>query len=66
MNNQMDVDFSPDGDFIAMSSTYGTVSLYSTQAHLRSQYQCTRVQQFFPYDNENHDGNIFETLGSHP
>jgi len=30
MNNQMDVAFSHDGDYIAFSSNYGTVSIYST------------------------------------
>ena len=30
MNNAVDVDFSQDGDYIAFSSIYGTLSLYST------------------------------------
>ena len=64
MNNQMELDISPDGDWIAFTSNFGTLSLYSTQAHRKSHYQCTRVQQFFPYDNENHDTNIYETLSS--
>jgi WD40 repeat protein len=33
MNNAVDVDFSQDGDYIAFSSIYGTLSLYSTQHH---------------------------------
>lgn len=44
MNNQMDVDFSPDGDWLAFSSVFGTMSLYSTQSHRKAQYLCTRVQ----------------------
>lgn len=66
MNNQMDVDFSPDGNYIAFSSIFGTTSLYSTHSHKKIEYQCTRVQQFFPYDNQNHDCNIFETLQTQP
>jgi hypothetical protein len=62
----MDVDFSSCGDWLAFSSIFGTTSLYTTQAQRKIQYQCTRVQQFFPYDNENHDKNVFETLDSHP
>lgn len=30
MNNQMDVDFSPCGDWLAFSSVFGTLSLYTT------------------------------------
>ena len=30
MNNQVDVDFSQDGEYIAMTSIYGTLTLYST------------------------------------
>jgi WD40 repeat protein len=38
MNNQMDVDFSADGDWIAFTSNYGTLSLYSTHAHRKYMY----------------------------
>ena len=30
MNNQVDVDFSTDGEYIGMTSIYGTLTLYST------------------------------------
>jgi hypothetical protein len=33
MNNALDVDFSSDGQYIAFSSHYGTLSLFSTQYH---------------------------------
>lgn len=38
MNNQMDVDFSPDGDWLAFSSVFGTLSLYTTQCQRKAQY----------------------------
>jgi len=60
MNNQVDVDFSSDGDYIALSSFFGTVSLYTNQSHQMQRYQCTRVQQFFMYDNEKHAENLYE------
>jgi len=43
MNNQVDVDFSTDGEYIGMTSIYGTLTLYSTLPHKMIQYQCTRV-----------------------
>lgn len=66
MNSAVDVDWSPDGNYIAFSSVLGTISLYSTMPHKQAQYMATRVQQFFPYDDEMHDSNIFETLGRQP
>jgi len=33
MNNAVDVDFTSDGEYIAFSSIYGTLSLYSLQHH---------------------------------
>lgn len=60
MNNAVDVDFSNDGQYIAFTSLYGTLSLYSTEAYKEAQYQGTRVQQFFSYDNQMHDYNPYE------
>ena len=62
MNNAVDVDFTSNGEFLAMTSIYGTVSLYSTSSNLRHQYESTRVQQFFPYDDQMHDHNPYERL----
>lgn len=44
MNNALDVDFSSDGQYLALTSLYGTVSLYTTETHREAQYQGTRVQ----------------------
>ena len=44
MNNQVDVDWTSDGDFIALSSKYGTLSLYSNLPHLQYKYCATRIQ----------------------
>jgi hypothetical protein len=30
MNNSVDIDFSSDGEYIALSSIYGTLSLFTT------------------------------------
>jgi WD40 repeat protein len=43
MNNSLDIDFSPDGQFLALSSQYGTLSLYSTVWHLQKNYKVKRV-----------------------
>jgi hypothetical protein len=43
MNNSLDIDFSPDGQFLALSSQYGTLSLYSTVWHYQKNYKGTRV-----------------------
>ena len=66
MNNALDIDFSPDGQYIAFTSHFGTLSLYSTQHQRQAQYNATRVQQFFEFDKENHDHNIFEQLTEQP
>jgi hypothetical protein len=64
MNNAVDVDFTADGEYLAMSSIYGTLTLYSTSANKKHQYLGTRVQQFFPYDDQMHDHNPYERLDS--
>lgn len=66
MNNQVDVDWTSDGDYIALSSFYGTLSLYSNFPHLQYKYCTTRIQQFFNYDNEMHDSNIYEQESRQP
>ena len=33
MNNAVDVDFSSDGEYMAFTSIFGTLSLYSTESH---------------------------------
>lgn len=33
MNNSIDVDFSSCGEYIALTSLYGTLSLYTTEVH---------------------------------
>ena len=60
MNNQVDVDWSSDGNYIAFSSFYGTLSLYSNFAYRKLSYASTRVHQFFHYDNEMHEHNPYE------
>ena len=60
MNNMVDVEWSSDGNYLALSSYYGTLSLYSNQKHRKAGYSATRVHQFFPYDNEMHDHNPYE------
>jgi len=62
MNNAVDVDFSSDGEYMAFTSIFGTLSLYSTQQHCQDLYAGTRVQQFFNYDNQKHDHNVYERL----
>jgi len=44
MNNAVDADFTSDGEYIAFSSIYGTLSLYSLQHHRKEQYYGTRIQ----------------------
>jgi hypothetical protein len=66
MNNAVDVDFSTDGTCIAFTSLYGTLSLYSTETQNEAQYQGTRVQQFFSYDNQMHDHNPYERALTQP
>lgn len=66
MNNAVDVDFSSDGDYIALASFYGTLSLYSNQSHRVQRYLATRVQQFFSYDVEKHDHNPYESQEQQP
>ena len=51
MNNAVDVDFSSDGQYIALSSIYGTITVYTTNEQNLARYEGTRVQQFFAYDN---------------
>lgn len=60
MNNQVDVDFSTDGNYIAFSSYFGTLSLYTNEHHKIQSYMTTRVQQFFMYDNTMHNENLYE------
>lgn len=66
MNNAVDVDFTSDGQYLAFTSIFGTLSLYSTQSHLQRQYSATRVQQFFTYDNAKHEYNPFERQQQQP
>ena len=60
MNNAVDVDFSSDGQYIALSSIYGTITVYTTNEQNLARYEGTRVQQFFAYDNQMHDHNPYE------
>ena len=66
MNTAVDVDFTQDGRFLALTSLYGTLSLYTTSHHLAHRYQYTRVQQFFAYDNEMHDYSPLDQATSQP
>lgn len=66
MNNAVDVDFSSDGEYMAFTSIFGTLSLYSTESHRQALYAGTRVQQFFTYDNQRHDHNLYERLPCQP
>lgn len=49
-----------------MTSYYGTLSLYSSNGHRCRSYAATRVHQFFEYDNEQHDENLYEKQTAHP
>jgi len=66
MNNAIDVDFSSDGQYLALTSLYGTLSLYTTETYKEAQYLATRVQQFFNYDNQMHDYSPYERLNNLP
>ena len=66
MNNMVDVEWSADGNYLALSSYYGTLSLYSNQKHRKAGYSATRVHQFFPYDNEMHGHNPYEQVAEQP
>ena len=43
MNNAVDVDFTSDGEYMAFTSIFGTLSLYSTEIYKQAQYGGTRV-----------------------
>ena len=43
MNNMVDVEWSAYGNYLALSSYYGTMSLYSNQKHCKAGYSSTRV-----------------------
>jgi hypothetical protein len=58
MNDPYDGKFSPDGTCFVIGSVMGTISLFSYEG-ANYKYTATRVEQFYPDDNDKHESNIY-------
>mmetsp|Transcript_12241 Transcript_12241/g.18961 ORF Transcript_12241/g.18961 Transcript_12241/m.18961 type:complete len:130 (+) Transcript_12241:668-1057(+) len=66
MSNAIDFILSEDGQNLALTSPYGTLSLWSKNTNCKSNYERTRIQQFFEFDSERGTTNHFENLEAQP
>ena len=52
MNNMVDVEWSSDGNYLALSSYYGTLSLYSNQKHRKAGYSALPWVRYITRDGQ--------------
>ena len=65
MDNPLDGKFSVDGKAFVCGNQLGTISLFSCE-NVSSQYEATRVQQFFMFDGSRDTNNPFEKIENRP